>query len=725
MEIHDLTEKIKTCYMNNYVFNNSIVHWKDNLFIMVYRNIVYNLCNPIHPWGFWFKASKMMPENKMKRTSNSYQFNTLCPRKCIHCIRKNYNVNKYRTCLYGETYIPLSQFRNDVNMNLIEFDSTGLCILDDKFNVLYNINNIFGDSSNQDARIYNFDGVLYLTYNTFINKDNKVNVAMIKRRINIDNKCIYLHKEEYLLTMPHRSVEKNCILLPNMNVLYGIQDKFVLQINDTRIIYESHILKKLCKSFGTKLEMSLSTPVIKFGLNYLSLGHAKIDYLNNTHPLLLKFYEKYNVNMYSEQIKRHGRYIYFMFLYIFDTNYNIIAISDLFIPTINNNHLPYLLVFPTGLTCHNNKYTISYGEGDERCKLLILSESEIMSCMKYNNHKCILLTPNHIRPKILHIGYFGQWNCGDDAFMHVFKYLNNQSYVSHFANEGYVYQYIVLGGGDVINSYFWSKIEMISTQFKMKLIAFGVGIPYTNQLHLLDKFDKIILRNKSDVMNVNKTHVSYLPDITWMLTKMYVPKKLFGDLYMKIGIALPRTYYHDQYVLLYNTLIIELSKVIVQLSEVCKIYLIPLGINKEKSCENDMVMINELHQLCPNTVVCDIGQNDSYVFDIMDHINSMDFIIAGRFHAHIFSAICKVPFVSLSCSRKCSELMYEWNLGEYLYKFETNEIGIPINFDANEYVEWINKIRIDDLHNKVINVYNDNIKQVSDIQKVWSEIIYS
>lgn len=52
-------------------------------------------------------------------------------------------------------------------------------------------------------------------------------------------------------------------------------------------------------------------------------------------------------------------------------------ISHAFIPTENNNHLPYLLTFPVGLELFREGIIISYGEGDERSKLIHFSDIEV------------------------------------------------------------------------------------------------------------------------------------------------------------------------------------------------------------------------------------------------------------------------------------------------------------------------------------------------------------
>jgi len=53
--------------------------------------------------------------------------------------------------------------------------------------------------------------------------------------------------------------------------------------------------------------------------------------------------------------------------------------------------LPYLLVFPSGLTEKNGEYYISYGEGDTRTKILVLNECQIDILLSKKTYDLIFL----------------------------------------------------------------------------------------------------------------------------------------------------------------------------------------------------------------------------------------------------------------------------------------------------------------------------------------------
>lgn len=648
MRVFDLTDLLNDGNsFNKYVFNNSIVHISDNIYYMVYRKISYNLNEKIHPWRFWLNSGKII--------SNSL------------------NENRYIDCLENNTVLDT----NKVNIiEFVEFDSTSFVILEYVncvFKIVKKVDNLFGKRFCQDTRIYNHNGKISISYNIFQKDNSVISVKMINRDLVINDNFIYLGDEKEMVINP-KKIEKNCIL-HNDTVLYSIHKNFIVQIGEERVNFKSEILDRIYKE-NPNIYLSLSTPVIKFNNNYLSVGHVKM----NINDSKIKNFIKENG---MENLKYlYNRYIYFAFFFIFDDNNNIINISDFFI--LSNKKA---VTFPTGLSYTNNgKILISYGENDDTTKIVELSKKEITSFIKESNHNFVILNP---KPKnVLHLGYWNQWNAGDDAFVEVFKYLDfsDDSYKAHFKRENINYDIVALGGGDVINDYFMKSIK--DTDYN---VAFGVGIPYVDRLYHLKNFKNVILRNKVDYESSLEycDNVKVTPDLVFLMSYFYKPRNLFKEnKRFKVGLALPRTYYNPDYKNEYNNLIKELANVINLLSVDVDVYLIPFGINENKIKENDLIMNRELKILAPNAIVLEQQMIKSYVYDIMDMVNSMDFMICGRFHSHIFSVICEVPFVSLSCSRKCENLMKEWNYDK-IYKFDVNEIDIPINFNHNSFYEWV------------------------------------
>ena len=136
------------------------------------------------------------------------------------------------------------------------------------------------------------------------------------------------------------------------------------------------------------------------------------------------------------------------------------------------------------------------------------------------------------KPKVLHLGYFGSWNCGDDVFVQVFQYLNriNPYYEAHFQDQGENYPVAILGGGDVINPYFMKELDNVRQR---AYVAFGIGLPYLDQLSTMERFNQIVLRNTRDLSLVKyvfpKKDVRVLPDLAWLMSWYYQPQQIIPN----------------------------------------------------------------------------------------------------------------------------------------------------------------------------------------------------
>lgn len=512
MKFHDLTKNISLSTNNYYVFNNSLIHYKDNIFLMSYRVIKYNLNKTIHPWKFWTDGYKMVQKDIIENNEH------------LADVYKLYNITKYRKKISEDYVVSLDNDIDNINSLLYEFDGTGIVILkyeDGNFIIEKNINNIFEKDMNQDARLQYDNDQLWITYNAFFicSENNKLMVDMCKRQLFINNNFIYMAPEQHLFNFDHKLVEKNCTL-HNSHVLYEINKNFTVydNINNKFIIGNNDIIKTFKKN-NPYCEFSLGTPTISYDGNFLTAGHMKMEYKKVDNS---SFLDQINFNG-NTAFKKHGKYIYFMFFVLFDNNYNILKMSDLFIPTDNDRkcHLPYLLVFPVGLTLYNDIIFLSYGEGDERTKIIEFSYQEMNKLLKTEHHNCMLLTPDYFNQKKLtvhHKGYFNEWNCGDDAFVLVFKYLNKiyPHYTAIFnSNSNANNNLVVYGGGDIINHYFLKNVSKND-------IAFGIGIPYLSLIDELKKFKICYLRNYNDYLNYKDIYnVRYIPDLVWLLPKIY------------------------------------------------------------------------------------------------------------------------------------------------------------------------------------------------------------
>ena len=685
MKIFDLTKLIAYNHENYFTFNNSIIHYENtinvptgsnnNIFLMVYRVIKYNISHEnLHPWKIWNNGYNFFLKNKPELFNKN---------KHLLVNTKLFSLAKYRLKFDNDSFV-LFDMGDTIHEDLFDFDGTGLAIIEYKNNewiVKYNINDIFNGCQNQDTRIININGEYFLTYNMFLSSDNIYYVKMMSRQIHIDfnNNYLYLYPEKELLNnIKQKNVEKNCVLDCDSNILYHINGNFIVNNNKNDII-TTHIplIDDIINFYGkNNIFFSLGSPSIKYKNNYISVGHVKIVY-NNLYPNtpFNTFFKKLHFN----NIHKHGKFIYFMFLFEYDNNFNIIKISHSFIPTeklsttyhnkYNNKyycHFPYFLVFPCGITFYKKTYIISYGEGDCKTKLLLFNESEIdfllhdITTLSHSTYLFKLITPNYFKPKILHIGYFNEYNCGDSSFELVFKWFDETFFPQYKCtikknlecSDIYKYKLITLGGGDVVNDYFLSNLSI-----KNNIHAIGIGIPYEHLINKLNIFKTIILRNSLDFLKVKNVfpekHILTYPDLVFLFKNIFFCKhNLDIDNYFKsnhnfkIGLCLTRTYFKTNYEKEYISFVFEIVQVIKYLISInYEVYLISFGINQSKLYENDTLLNTHIKTFFHNddrvinTYTLPFYSIDNYVETTYFIVKHMDFMINSRFHAHIYSTL--------------------------------------------------------------------------------------
>lgn len=710
---------------NEYMFNNSIIDY-DGYFIMTYRFIKYFDKEKIHPWSAWSKGFNNTNKNIIEKN----------PELIVN--PKLYALVKYRSKIDNDYFISMDYLDDYNNENVTEIDTTGIAIFKtDNFvdiNIIYN-NPVFFINYNHDSRLCKIDNTIYITYNGFFNNNDILKVKMMYRKLffNLDERFIYIGSENQLVNT-NKAVEKNCIIDLNNNILYNINGSFDYIINNNILSNNIEQLQNIINYYGKdNIIFSLGTPIQKYNNLLIGLGHVKIDYRNIKRDNNFNYFIK---SFNWKNIKIHGRYIYFMFFFTYDNNYKIKHLSNCFIPTDNNNsHLPYLLVFPTGLLNINNNYIITYGEGDEFSKLIIMNKDEIERLLinideidNYNFGFYNVDIKEFINPipisQYLIIGYYWKYNCGDDAFAICFdKYFStiDDKYYSYYIEPNRVKDYykylsifdnIIVGGGDIINSYFMEDIIklkecLIEKRLDIKIIGISIGIPYLDNIKYLNYLDNIYLRNYYDYedlinnkypeVSVLKSNIHYSQDICFLLDKKDYPIDIdIDENKINVGVFLCRTFYNRKYEDLYFNMILKLSKLlneILKLNDNIIIYLIPFNININNNKENDCLInqhIKSLNKL--NNRIIDVSYNyfntgfikeneKIYVRQIDTLVRKMKIGICSRFHSHIFCYNNNVPFISLSCTRKVYELLKYMELLEYYSKIDCIN-DVPKTFDC-------------------------------------------
>ncbi len=249
-------------------------------------------------------------------------------------------------------------------------------------------------------------------------------------------------------------------------------------------------------------------------------------------------------------------------------------------------------------------------------------------------------------------------------------------------------------------------------------------------------FKHSILRNKKDYTDLKKYYaLSYFPDLTFLLPKIFTdvkPRSPNSVVVKHIGVCLAQTFYNPNYKTEYEDFVKNITIFVRKmLNDGYIMHLIPFGIHKNKYGENDVIIMTKImdsigkHQ---NLILeyDDTYTLENYTYKTYSTVAKMDFNICTRFHSHIFSIIHGIPFISLSCSRKCGELMYELDFTNNLYKLETNDIIIPVNFNGDYFYKFV-KSRfgaIKDINKKINLIRQNYLDAMTDFEKYWCNLIF-
>lgn len=786
MYIVDLTSLIRSPRDANnpnvFYCNNCLLHWKENFYIMTYRRIEFHTTvdDCFHPWKIW---------------DNSYKYLYPDPERMYLCVdsTRRHGDYKYRQRLSPDRVIvfdanPPTQH---VPEGLREFDGTGLAILrytpDDpsgSWHVVHNIENVFGDDMNQDARLcYGYStNEFFITYNSFLVQDTQKRVVMMTRRFHIIEKAdfpiyLYFFEEEELLHHPHRAVEKNCIRHTHNEVLYSISDgRFCIHKNTHVTHPKSPLLERLDKLFRPHgILFSLGSNTMAYNDNYLALGHLKIPFRSVMKSASCPdFVRSFLEGIDWDSVYAHGKYIYMMIIFEFDGDGRIRRISNAFIPTESRSrHLPYLLCFPVGITHGRNdeEILISYGEGDVRCKIWSLTRDNMENLLFTEEEFSDMLIGNDVedfqfrlqfldidefdkKPKIFHFGYYFEQNVGDDMFAVVFRSLQRTfapDCVTRFRNTFHPREIkdkdtVLFGGGDIITSYFIN--DLIRWASPHKKHAISIGVPFNAFFTYLEHFNTTILRNPLDTGRVRemfpKKCVEYFPDLGFLLPRLY-RKNILESMIEKdpgtvaVGVSIPRTSYQKNsldYIGFLESIVSVLTHLLDHDDRI-HLYLIPFCIRANKHTENDRVLNTQLQELLAFRFKDRIHNIDydqwgtgnfMYVKKIYTIVSQMDFMICGRFHSHVFAMASGVPFLSLSWTRKCHELMKGYGLADYMIRLHTNTDDRPIRIRCLPSVQerlitvYTN---MDTIRDKIKKVYDTEIDpRCSEFLKFWETFMH-
>lgn len=378
------------------------------------------------------------------------------------------------------------------------------------------------------------------------------------------------------------------------------------------------------------------------------------------------------------------------------------------------------------------------------------------------------------------IFYKDRQNLGDDVFEHVFgrlfsSYLlelinaDDVPLVAKLAKDGQP-RAIVVGGGDVINSYFLDKLEPLFAKLTCPIYAFGIGIPYPNLIEegKLDAFDFIVHRTWTAhdrlVARYGPHMIHYGPDLAWLTATLpppphqvasrgildfFFPSKPLKVKTKRIGIYLARPMCRNPEG--YAKIVDGLAQFFLSLASA---YTDPKGGRKgelttaekrrirrdrvyhyhlefvpfcapqvPRASEDDRIMnkdvvarMLELRNGDPmgNVEVVTVSPP---IAELLPWFKRYDFSVCSRFHAHVFSLMAQVPVLSVACTNKVKSLMTHAGLLPFCYELPVGADFAPTECDATVLTEkWDLLLKNEDSIRKHLAIYAETITKPEAIE---------
>jgi polysaccharide pyruvyl transferase WcaK-like protein len=267
------------------------------------------------------------------------------------------------------------------------------------------------------------------------------------------------------------------------------------------------------------------------------------------------------------------------------------------------------------------------------------------------------------------LGWYGKKNIGDDAFCKVMRdFFENPApmvgddvyfYTPPKKPEGDV---IILGGGAVVAPYYLDLLPK-----DKPLYALGVSLEYESEADLIRNmpFREVVVRQEADMPLLNDMpfKVTLAPDLAFWYKTPYKPAPenrsrhvgvLLTD-YIKPAIDRP----FDKFGERYQKFILEMAARLDSLIE--EGYVIHLYPCSTGGYGDDRRINLDVKAFMKNEPVLHL---ETFTPEkLIGHLAWCDFTICMRFHAHIFSAIAKTPFISIPFTRKVRGFINENGLG--------------------------------------------------------------
>lgn len=311
------------------------------------------------------------------------------------------------------------------------------------------------------------------------------------------------------------------------------------------------------------------------------------------------------------------------------------------------------------------------------------------------------------KPNIVVLGFYDRANLGDESYKLAFTriFTDSASLTFHCTDDiGKLptnTDIVIVGGGDVINDYFMTKVLKLTEDFQGPIYAFSVGIPYTlTGIKYLSEFDHVFVRNSSDYetacKHIGAKNTTLIDDACfvfstegWKKEKTIITTR--KTVSKKIGVCLAQPLFHT------NTykqrLLAVLAEIIQEVAYGVKDEVHLFAFNTSNGVSESDVSLNiEFSERLQKSGINVYLHNDlTNAEDMLVGLDNMDVVLCSRFHSVVFSMIIGKPIVALYSSNKIAKLLKD-NQQYQGCKFLCDSADKPIFIDKNEVVKLLKSV---------------------------------
>jgi len=295
------------------------------------------------------------------------------------------------------------------------------------------------------------------------------------------------------------------------------------------------------------------------------------------------------------------------------------------------------------------------------------------------------------------IGWYSKENCGDESYKLAFpKVFPDYNFVFTADLNNEIIEKsdaFILGGGDILSDHYLDQLLGIS---KKKHI-FSVSVTAETNVHKLDKFENIYVRDKQsvEILKQKGLEVKFVPDISFILEGdrargRRLVQKAFADdhrdLYEKVVVVVINGFLANDEINLYNVnQFVHFHNLTYDLSHLldgtnASFLFVPFGQDMPYDDRNtNMWIASKCKYWKKNAIIL----HEPSVQNILDIFSYVDAVISTRLHSTIFSCATATPFVDILHNHKNRWLAETIEKTDWTIPYET--------FDEDKCKRLLNK----------------------------------